>query len=497
MEAVVVQQFLAGIGVPRGIGEPLTSRRLHRSHVALLLLLSLLPLWAPGTALGQSIKRNPHDCFQVPSSEPENVILRCTPVINAPPSKVLYERALNRRGLAFSRLNKKIEALRDFDALIASNQTSAGYFDNRREVLRSLGQLDRALTDANEAVRLSPALAYVYHNRGDVNFDMGRFDLAIIDYTTAYSKKEAFIESIINRGRSYVKLRVFDKAIDDFTKVLEDDPSASQTLKERAFAYIELGLLQKAEADLLTFLQREPSDSDARQALARLGNRTTPEQRSQEQHPSAQSSSGTGFFVTAKEILTNNHVIKDCGSNPIMVSYPERRPERAYISGQDDTNDLVILHTELANASVASFRLALRLGEPVATYGFPLAGLLSSSGNFTLGNITSLTGLGDDTRVLQTSAPIQPGNSGGPLLDMTGSVVGVTEFQLDAIKMIQIASNVPQNVYFAIQTAIVINFLVIKGISPTLAEKGRKALEPADVADLAKAFTVQVRCAPN
>lgn len=208
----------------------------------------------------------------------------------------------------------------------------------------------------------------------------------------------------------------------------------------------------------------------------------------------SQSSSGTGFFVSAGHILTNNHVVKDCGSRQIVVSYPERKPERAYIAGQDETNDLAILFTALPNLTVASFRLAPKLGEPVATYGFPLSGILSSGGNFTLGNITSLAGLGDDTRVLQTSTPIQPGNSGGPLLDMRGNVVGVMEFQLNAIKLIEIANNLPQNVNFAIQSAIIVNFLGAKGISPTLAEAEGKILEPPSVADIAKSFTVQILC---
>ena len=205
-------------------------------------------------------------------------------------------------------------------------------------------------------------------------------------------------------------------------------------------------------------------------------------------------SEGTGFFVASQHVLTNNHVIKNCGRNPIWVSYPDRRPERAFISGQDETNDLALLRTDLPNVAVASFRFGPRVGEAVATYGFPLPGLLSTGGNFTSGNVTSLAGLNDDTRVLQTSTPIQPGNSGGPLLDMSGSVIGVMEFQLNALLMIKATNDIPQNVNFAIQTPMVINFLTIKGVPPTLAEKGRKNLDPADVADLAKAFTVQIAC---
>ncbi|MGI8568125.1 MAG: S1 family peptidase, partial [Methylocella sp.] len=69
----------------------------------------------------------------------------------------------------------------------------------------------------------------------------------------------------------------------------------------------------------------------------------------------------------------------------------------------------------------------------VAAFGFPLAGLLATSGNFTLGNVTAVAGLGDDTRILQISAPVQPGSSGGPLLDYSGNVVGVVEGKLNAI----------------------------------------------------------------
>lgn len=164
----------------------------------------------------------------------------------------------------------------------------------------------------------------------------------------------------------------------------------------------------------------------------------------------SQESSGTGFFVAPHFVLTNNHVIKSCGEYPITVTYPDRRPVRAYIAGRDETNDLVLLETDLQSKSIASFRFGPRVGEQVAAFGYPLSGLLSTNGNFTLGNVTALAGMRDDTRVLQTSAPVQPGNSGGPLLDMSGNVVGVVEAQLDALTMIKVASDVPQNVNFAI-----------------------------------------------
>ena len=155
-------------------------------------------------------------------------------------------------------------------------------------------------------------------------------------------------------------------------------------------------------------------------------------QSEEPQPPEAETTiSGTGFFVAPNRVVTNNHVVSGC-TKAIQVRYPERASYTATISGQDATNDLVLLHTEMPHLSVASFRFQPLLGEPVATYGFPYSGILSP-GNFTSGNITALSGMKDDTRFLQTSTPIQPGNSGGPLLDMSGRVIGVVVAQLNAI----------------------------------------------------------------
>src|ERR1700730_17779896 len=93
------------------------------------------------------------------------------------------------------------------------------------------------------------------------------------------------------------------------------------------------------------------------------------------------------------------------------------------MAGRIMAHDVVEAHP----TTFASLRSGVHLGERVALFGFPLAGLLATSGNFTLGNVTAVAGLGDDTRIIQISASVQPGNSGGPLLDYSGNVVGVVE----------------------------------------------------------------------
>ena len=193
--------------------------------------------------------------------------------------------------------------------------------------------------------------------------------------------------------------------------------------------------------------------------------------------------------VAQNRVVTNNHVVSGC-TKAIQVRYPDGRSFTATISGQDATNDLVLLDTEMPNLSVASFRFQPLLGEAVATYGFPYSGILSP--NFTSGDIAALSGPKGDTRFLQTSTPIQPGNSGGPLLDMFGRVVGVVVAQLARM---QNDRSVPQNVNFAIQSPIVINFLSAKGVTPNLDNSSTGVQRPpSEVADMAKKFTVQIYC---
>jgi serine protease Do len=141
----------------------------------------------------------------------------------------------------------------------------------------------------------------------------------------------------------------------------------------------------------------------------------------------------------------------------------------------------------------ASFRSGVRLGEGVAAFGFPLAGLLATSGNFTLGNVTAVAGLGDDTRILQISAPVQPGNSGGPLLDYSGNVVGVIEGRLNAITVFTLTNDLAQNVNFAIKANVATNFLDANSIGPS-GSLGSTALQPSEIAERAKSLAVMIEC---
>ncbi len=142
---------------------------------------------------------------------------------------------------------------------------------------------------------------------------------------------------------------------------------------------------------------------------------------------------------------------------------------------------------------VAALRFGVRLGETVEAFGYPLSQVLASSGNFTIGNVTALAGLGDDSRFYQISAPVQPGNSGGPLLDENGNLVGVVSSKLNFLGEIKAQGDIPENVNFAIKASVAANFLQDNNIKFEIGEATQPIKAP-DLADEAKALSAYVEC---
>lgn len=223
------------------------------------------------------------------------------------------------------------------------------------------------------------------------------------------------------------------------------------------------------------------------------GHRTSPD-RQQETGGSKPAASGTGFVISRQgHVLTNHHVIEGCA----MIRTPiEGRQEFLSILRSDAQNDLALL--KLSSPGVphtAIFRegRSIRPGESVVAMGFPLHGLLSAEANITTGNVSALAGIGNDTRFLQITAPVQPGNSGGPLLDQSGNVAGVVVSKLDAIKIAKHTGDVPQNVNFAINTVVVLAFLDANTVDYSTAPSTKK-LDHADIGEQAKKFTLLLEC---
>ena len=107
--------------------------------------------------------------------------------------------------------------------------------------------------------------------------------------------------------------------------------------------------------------------------------------------------------------------------------------------------------------------------------------------------VNSLAGFANDTRFLQISAPVQPGNSSGPLLDQGGNIVGIVTAKLNAIKIAQNTGDIPQNVNFAIKASLVRDLLEVNDLDYDTASSVTE-LDPTDIYDKAKDFTVLVEC---
>ena len=119
--------------------------------------------------------------------------------------------------------------------------------------------------------------------------------------------------------------------------------------------------------------------------------------------------------------------------------------------------------------------------------------MLTSDFTVTTGIVSSLSGILNDTRFLQISAAVQPGNSGGPLLASSGEVVGVVAAKLNALKFVKATGNIPENINFAIKTGALRDFLDNSAVSYQTADS-KTELKTADIARNARAFTLLISC---
>ncbi len=204
--------------------------------------------------------------------------------------------------------------------------------------------------------------------------------------------------------------------------------------------------------------------------------------------------SGTAFSINDRgNLLTNYHVIEGC--NSLTFRLPGQDPVAASVVATDIDADLALLKAELLTVP-ATFDLQNRprLGDEIVVFGFPLLGDLSSQGNLTSGLVSALTGLEDDMGTFQISAQIQPGNSGGPVINRSGSVVGVVVSQANEQYFTRQAGTTPQNVNFAITGNEIHAFLNANRMKFLQATNTQQYLSIADIAERAQRYTGAVVC---
>lgn len=201
--------------------------------------------------------------------------------------------------------------------------------------------------------------------------------------------------------------------------------------------------------------------------------------------------SGSGFAVDRRHILTNAHVI-DGASKVSVVSDRVTLPAEVVFS--DPHNDIAMLRVTEDLEAAAQFRdgLDIHLGEDIIVLGFPLQGLLGSGPQVTSGNVSSLCGMGNDTSVLQFTAPIASGNSGGPILDSAGLVIGIVHSSLNTDR-IREGGGVAENVNFGAKGVAIRTFLSTSNIEPAIS-RDTNSRSRADVVREARRYIYRINC---
>ena len=350
------------------------------------------------------------------------------------------------RGEIYTRQGKYEQAIADITEAIRIDPVARAFrFHNRAEAYRGLGDIARAIADFDDAIRLDPvARSFRFYDLGNALRDGGQYDRALAAYDTALKLEPTNAWILLDRGRAKGRIGRHDDAKRDFDAAIALDPSNAEL---RSFVEAELAALTNPR--ILPPAQGIPAPPPPR-APSQPG-------------ASQEVSSGSAFAVSRQgHLLTNNHVVSGCALVEVVGVGP------ATVLSRDVGNDLALIQTNSQRADFEPVRITnqvTRLGEEVVALGYPLRGVLGDGLNVTTGTISALSGLGNDSTKLQFTAAIQPGNSGGALVDRTGALVGVVASKLSDMIAINDGGFVPQGVNFAIRKEIAIAFLAAQGMS--------------------------------
>lgn len=191
---------------------------------------------------------------------------------------------------------------------------------------------------------------------------------------------------------------------------------------------------------------------------------TPPTKQPSQQTPSAggdeflAASSGSGFAVSkVGHVVTNHHVIDGCQR---VFIHDGRQQLAAHIVAKDSTSDLAILKADFTPQHIFSLSDEKpEILQDVFVAGYPFGMEISSSVKVTKGIVSSLTGIADNFARLQIDAAIQPGNSGGPIIDLKGNIVGVAVAKLDLKAVMKAFGVVPEGTNFGVKSSVLNNML--------------------------------------
>ncbi|MBT3509272.1 MAG: tetratricopeptide repeat protein [Nitrospina sp.] len=410
------------------------------------------------------------------------------------------------------------ESLEDAQEQVRLHPNDAKAHHYLGQAYHKAGQLQKAIASYKEAIRIKPDYADSYNNLGNIYIKLFQFQEAIAPYKEAIRiriKPEDYAYAPhYGLGAAYSGLRQHQKAATEFKEVIRIKPDYAFAHYGLGVAYEDMGRNAEAIAEYREALRIDPNHTYARNNLNKLEQKIADERLAQEQRllekerkkhkarknikeadklaqerrlleeerkkwedrrldeesrkhkqePRVQSAyTGTGFLFSAKDyVITNWHVIR--GTKNIQVKFLNGENIKAKVVLKDPQNDIVFLKLEQQpQLPPSDLKIGdsskVRMGDKVFTIGYPAYWVMGENPKYTEGVVNATSGLKDDPTVFQVSVQIQPGNSGGPLFNSNGEVIGITQASLDPKVAMGTFGTLPQNVNYAIKSSYISNLL--------------------------------------
>ena len=197
---------------------------------------------------------------------------------------------------------------------------------------------------------------------------------------------------------------------------------------------------------------------------------------------------GTAWPISSHYVVTNSHVVPERSKVTLVSTQGKEIPASAVL--RDETNDIIVLEVKDPHVLPPALPLAqsqARLGASVFTIGFPRVDFMGRAPKLSIGVISGESGLRDDPGSIQTTVSIQPGNSGGPLLNMKGEVVGVVK------SMLGVRDTADGNLYVLQNTSCVLKIKSVEDLLCQLPQKEGRSNRPPVASDNLKTLAGRIK----